>query len=176
MLTQSRWYPGALGAQCTTEAALHRLCALRHLGRTSAAGPHLPCISLVSRRQVLISSFGDGVLADYTNLTDAEMDHVNELLSKAVLFLPIVLALVVTIASRMGWRDKWSVCVMAADSIAAEIYKFRLGTCEYDMAVPPGKDADGNDLPPLSSKEKARRARMLFVERIQVSMPMLSTC
>ena len=30
------------------------------------------------------------------------------------------------------------------------------------------QDEDGNDLPPLSVKEKARRARMLFVDRVQV--------
>jgi len=56
---------------------------------------------------------------------------------------------------------------MAADVLASEIYKFRLQTCEYDQSKPPGVDEDGNDLPPLSQKEKARRARMLFVERVQ---------
>jgi len=67
----------------------------------------------------------------------------------------------------MGYRDKWSVCTMAADVLASEIWKFRLQTCEYDQSKPPGKDEDGNDLPPLSIKEKSRRARMLFVERVQ---------
>lgn len=79
----------------------------------------------------------------------------------------VVLALGVTINSRMAWRDKWSVCTMAADQLGAEIYKFRLQTCEYDQSKPPGKDEDGNDLPPLSAKEKARRARMMFVDRVQ---------
>lgn len=35
------------------------------------------------------------------------------------------------------------------------------------MNVSPGKDEDGNDLPPLSQKEKSRRSRQLFVDRVQ---------
>ena len=35
------------------------------------------------------------------------------------------------------------------------------------MSKPPGKDEDGNDIPPLPPKEKARRQRMLFVDRVQ---------
>ena len=44
--------------------------------------------------------------------------------------LPIVLALLVTIGSRMKWRDKWSVCIMCADTLAAEI-------CTHAMASNP---------------------------------------
>ena len=40
-------------------------------------------------------------------------------------------------------------------------------TGEYDQSKPPGKDEDGKDLPPLTPKEKARTARMLFVNRVQ---------
>jgi len=88
-------------------------------------------------------------------------------LTYAITILPITLALGVTINSRMAWRDKWSVCIMAADTLASEIYKFRAITCEYDQSKPAGKDEDGNDLPPLSQKEKSRRARQLFVSRVQ---------
>ena len=39
---------------------------------------------------------------------------------------------------------------------------------QLDQNKPPGKVLeDGNDLPPLSQKEKSRRGRMLFVERVQ---------
>jgi len=93
--------------------------------------------------------------------------HLLSQFNMAVIIVPIVLALVVTINSRMKWRDKWSVCTTAADYLASEIYKFRLMTCEYDQDKPPGKDDDGNDLPPLSQKEKSRRARMMFVDRVQ---------
>jgi len=90
-----------------------------------------------------------------------------EYFNLAVVVLPITLALAVTINARMAWRDKWSVCIMGADTLAAEIYKFRMQTCEYDQSKPPGKNEDGEDLPPLSQKEKSRRARMLFVSRVQ---------
>jgi len=95
------------------------------------------------------------------------LDSIQYHLNLAVIILPVLLALAVTINSRMKYRDKWSVCIMAADCLASEIYKFRMQAVEYDQSKPPGKDEDGNDLPPLSQKEKARRARMLFVDRVQ---------
>jgi len=100
-------------------------------------------------------------------LTDALVHQIHEYLNLSIIILPITLALVVTVNSRMAWRDKWSVCIMAADTLTGEIYKFRMGTCEYDQNKPAGKDADGNDLPPLSAKEKSRIARALFVSRVQ---------
>ena len=62
----------------------------------------------------------------------ALVDELLVYLELAVIILPVVLALVVTINSRMAFRDKWSVCIMAADCLASEIYKFRLGTCECE--------------------------------------------
>jgi len=128
------------------------------------------------------SSLGSGVIAKELHLLpphegeerefqpmlkDSTVKTVLEKVNLSVIIIPIMLALIVTINSRMKWRDKWSVCITAADYLASEIYKFRLMTCEYDLDKPPGKDEDGNDLPPLSQKEKSRRARMLFVDRVQ---------
>ena len=110
----------------------------------------------------LAAHFGRSLAID-----DDDVSEINKYLNYAVTILPVVLALGITIAGRMAWRDKWSVCTMCADTILAEIYKFRMQTCEYDQNKPPGKDSDGNDLPPLTQKEKSRRARMLFVERVQ---------
>jgi hypothetical protein len=38
-------------------------------------------------------------------------------LNYAVILVPILLALVITVTSRMAWRDKWSICIMAADQV-----------------------------------------------------------
>lgn len=126
---------------------------------------------------VLSSSYGSGVIAMYQGRTgggsdeqqsEAELSGLLQNLNFATILVPIALALVVTIQSRLGYRDKWSVCIMAADQLASEIYKFRLVTVEYDVVnKPPGKDEDGNDLPPLSQKEKSRKARELLVSRVQ---------
>jgi len=127
------------------------------------------CVTAIS---ILISSLSSGIIHQYVAGEDAQGglldDPTSDILGKCVLILPIILALFITILSRMGWRDKWSVCAMAADAMASEIYKFRMGAVEYDQNKPPGKDEDGNDLPPLSSKEKARLSRRIFVDRIQV--------
>ena len=87
-------------------------------------------------------------------------------LQRVTLILPIIAALLTTIASRMLWRDKWSVCIMAAEQLTAEIYKFRMVTLQYDPP-PPGPGPDGEEMPPLTAKEKARLARQIFVERVQ---------
>jgi len=108
------------------------------------------------------------VTAEWTALITREMqEDITWGMQHAVIILPIMLALLITISTRMKWRDRWSVCITCADLLASEIYKFRMMTCEYDQSKPPGKDEDGKDLPPLTPKEKARTARMLFVNRVQ---------
>lgn len=72
----------------------------------------------------------DATLRTVHLLTEEQYVEFQEQLNLIVILLPIVLALMVTIMSRMKWRDKWSVCIMAADTLASEIYKFRLSTCE----------------------------------------------
>jgi hypothetical protein len=81
-------------------------------------------------------------------------------LGYAVLLLPIITALVFSMASKLLWRDKWSVCIMAATQLVTEIYKFRMATLEYDMSVPPmSTSGDESERLPLS--------RQIFVSRIQ---------
>ena len=58
------------------------------------------------------------------------LDSIQYHLNLAVIILPVLLALAVTINSRMKYRDKWSVCIMAADCLASEIYKFRMQAVE----------------------------------------------
>ena len=91
------------------------------------------------------SSLGSGVIAKELHLLpphegeerefqpmlkDSTVKTVLEKVNLSVIIIPIMLALIVTINSRMKWRDKWSVCITAADYLASEIYKFRLMTCE----------------------------------------------
>ena len=116
---------------------------------------------------VVDSSIGSGVLSWALPITPEFVASAGPVFAIAVTIIPIVSALVVTILSRMKWRDKWSTCIMCADTLASEIYKFRMQTCEYDQSKPPGKDENGDDLPPLTVKEKARRARSMFVDRVQ---------
>ena len=116
---------------------------------------------------VCSGSVGSGVIAELVEMTDEQKEEAKYILDLAAIGVPIAAALATTIVSRMKWRDKWSTCIMGADTLASEIYKFRMQTCEYDQSKSPGMDEDGNPLPPLSVKEKARRARSLFVERVQ---------
>ena len=91
---------------------------------------------------------------------------ISEYAKYAVAFIPVLVALSNTIAIKQRWRDKWSVCTMAATQLTFEIYKFRMMTLEYDVSQPPA--AEGEEPPPaLSEKERSRVARNLFVERIQ---------
>jgi len=116
---------------------------------------------------VVLSSLSGGAMKGA--ITDPEKKaKVMEGLENAVLLLPIATALVTTILSKLLWRDKWSVCLMAASQIGAEIYKFRMGTLEYCPSImvgPPGEDDE--DPKPLTAKQKATMARQIFVHRIQ---------
>ena len=69
--------------------------------------------------------------------------------------MPIIIALVATMASRRQWRDKWSVCHMAALQLTFEIYKFRMMCLEYDVANLPRPTSQQVDEapPPLTTKE-----------------------
>jgi len=94
--------------------------------------------------------------------------EIQEFIQYAVLILPIVSALITAITSKLLWRDKWSVCLMAASQLACEIYKFRMKIDEYDPIGLQPKAAEGEEKPPpLTPKELARVTRQLFVERVQ---------
>jgi len=103
------------------------------------------------------------------------------LLDAAMLLLPIIIALLGTIGTRLRQRQKYSVCKMASFEIVSEIYKFRLRSLEYDPQAlalalraaqegPADKKKKGDDEPvaPISAKEKDRLARKMFVTRIQM--------
>ena len=92
-------------------------------------------------------------------------DAVREQLNLVVFILPILSALVTTVTSKLLWRDKWSVCLMAASQLVCEIYKFRMTTLEYNPKPKPAGPGD-EEQPPMSQKEKARLARLTFVTRI----------
>lgn len=117
---------------------------------------------------ITVSSMGSGLIAAVGGIPAELIEPSQDFINYAVIILPIFTALFTTIASKMNWRDKWSVCYMCATQLAAEIYKYRMVTLEYDMSKPPPAPAPGEEpTPPLSAKEKARKARGIFVERVQ---------
>jgi hypothetical protein len=116
---------------------------------------------------VLIGSLGSGAVARYNpDFDTAIRDQLIADLERVALVLPILSALITTIVAKLLFRDKWSVCLMAASQIAAEIYKFRMATVEYDIQPAPVEDGE-EPMPPLTAKEKSRLRRSLFVDRIQ---------
>ena len=89
-------------------------------------------------------------------------------LGMATLILPVIAAFVSNMNGFYLWRDRWSVCIMAASQLVAEIYNFRMLTNQYDFSSAKQPTAeDGEKAPPLTAKEKARMARMTFVTRVQ---------
>lgn len=108
------------------------------------------------------------VMQRYLNLTADETSAIVQPLGNIALLLPIASALSTTMASKMGYRDKWSVCYMTATQIVAEIYKFRMMTLEYDNSIRPQTVVEGTEPEPaLTEKEMKRLARVEFVERIK---------
>lgn len=120
---------------------------------------------------ITIGSFGVGynpegaVLMRMIQLDEGTTFLITYYLGQAALLLPIASALATTLAAKMLWRDKWSVCYMAATQLVAEIYKFRMMSLEYEYRPP--AVAEGEDPPPPpTDKEKKRLARVLFVHRV----------
>ena len=91
--------------------------------------------------------------------------EISEHLRMATLVLPVGASLITAIMTKSLWRDKWSVCIMAASQLTAEIYKFRVNVSCYDPPPPP-PSPDGKQPEVKSAKEKSRDARMLLVHRV----------
>jgi len=100
-------------------------------------------------------------------------------LEMVMLILPIIVALLGTIGTRLRQQQKYSVCKMASYEIVAEVYKFRVRAMEYDsMALAAyihaqqtaGQDKkkdEGELVPPISSGQKNKLARQVFVQKVQ---------
>ena len=102
-------------------------------------------------------------------------------LDGVMLCLPIIAALLGTIGTRLRQRQKFAAAKMASYEVVAEIYKFRVKAIEYDgvalAAQLAAAQSDGEekkkkkgdeDMPkPISSKERDRVARRLFVDRVK---------
>jgi len=102
------------------------------------------------------------------------------ILNAGMLVLPIFVALLGTVSTRLRQRQKFSVAKMASYEIVSEIYKFRTRSMEYDGQAlaesmraaqegPTDKKKKGDDEPvaPISAKVKDKLARTLFVQRVQ---------
>ena len=95
-----------------------------------------------------------------------------------LLVLPISMALLATVSTRLRQKQKFSMCKMASFTIVSEIYKFRVRAMEYDqqalsaavaaMNATPDEKKDEDAMPkPISSKERDKIARKMFVERVK---------
>ena len=95
-----------------------------------------------------------------------------------MLVLPIAGALLTTISTRLRQKQKYSQCKMASFTIVSEIYKFRVRAIEYDplalsaavaaMEAGDDKKKDEDAMPkPISSKERDKIARRMFVQRVK---------
>ena len=115
-----------------------------------------------------ISLDGNGVLDRHWTITPRMKLEVKEFTRYAVLILPIITAVITATVSKLLWRDKWSVCFMAASQLTAEIYKFRMKVGPYEPSMLQPKALEGQEQPKqLSPKELATTTRALFVERVQ---------
>ena len=104
------------------------------------------------------------VLQRELKLSAARTLELSDSLNHTALILPILAALLTTMMSKFVWRDKWSISVMCGTQLVSEIYKYRMGTLHYDIMPPPA--AEGEPPPkPYTPAERARLARMKFVER-----------
>ena len=99
-------------------------------------------------------------------------------LQRAVIILPLLSALLSTIRARLKSRDKYAACLVASAEVAAEIYKYRLRTLEYDtqkLSMARLDDAGGDDTQKAGGiaskgagvKGPEQRTRDVFVERVQ---------
>ena len=112
-----------------------------------------------------------------TSCDESVEDHnLADAFQHAVIILPLLSALLSTIRARLKSRDKYAACQVAAAEVAAEIYKYRLRTLEYDtqklsMAGEDGEEA-GDAAGGVASKgggvkSAEQRTRDIFVERVQ---------
>lgn len=104
-------------------------CWFRYLRRVAILAQMLVwLLGLVTTTVAVFTPYVEaGKVVEWGDATNA--DVATNHLAKATLVLPVVTALISTITAKMLWRDKWSVCLVAASQLAAEIYKLRLLTC-----------------------------------------------
>ena len=145
----------------------------RHFWRYSVASQALVwTFALITTATVTTqASLGTGydpegaVLQRELELSSGDTLNITSNLNHIALVLPVLAALLSTMMSKFVWRDKWSVSIMCATQLVSEIYKYRMQTLHYDILPPP--TAEGEPPPkPYTPAERARLARMKFVERI----------
>ena len=90
-------------------------------------------------------------------------------MSRAVSLLPLLSALFSTIRSRMRSRDKYAQCLVASHEVAAEIYKYRCRTLEYDMTSSSlaAEAAGVAEEEEKGGKSPEQLKRELFIARVQ---------
>lgn len=80
-----------------------------------------------------------------------------------VILAPFLATIVSTIRIRMRPREKWATCLMAANQIVDQIYRYRLRTDPYDTSKnPPSKDGDEPIVIP--PKQREINARKEFID------------
>ena len=84
-----------------------------------------------------------------------------------MIILPIVTGLVATLRSRMRAREKWAACLMASHQMVSEIYKFRMRSGRYDLAVLAARDEDEDGSSDINPKMLESYARNEFVNAVQ---------
>ncbi|KAL1524658.1 hypothetical protein AB1Y20_019545 [Prymnesium parvum] len=109
-----------------------------------------------------------GVLgSDSADVNSAWYARTENYLQNAVIVLPIVAAMWTTIRSRLRSREKWADCLVACHEIAAEIYKFRARTMEYDMALSRVEEEDTEKEEDVHVKSDEQKTREMFTQRVQ---------
>jgi len=132
--------------------------------------------SWVMQLVLYIFAIATTTLAIFSSI-DPALEH-NMRIKNIMLILPITSALLATIGTRLRQRQKFSQCKMASYTIVSEIYKFRVRAIEYDQlalsaavaAMEGGDDKKDEDaMPkPISSKERDKIARKMFVQRVKL--------
>jgi len=113
------------------------------------------------------ASLDDGLLPD--NYEDLDWETMLTWMSRAVILLPLLSALFSTIRSRMRSRDKYAQCLVASHEVAAEIYKYRCRTLEYDMTSSSlaAEAAGVAEEEEKGGKSPEQLKRELFIARVQ---------
>ena len=86
-------------------------------------------------------------------------------LQRLMIILPIAVALLSTLRSRLRSREKFATCHMAAHQVVGEIYQFRLRTLQYDTFMTPSEDDP--DAEPDNPMLKEAQVRDAFVRTVQ---------
>jgi len=87
-------------------------------------------------------------------------------LALTMILLPIVATLLGTVRSKVRPREKWGTCLMSANQIVDQIYKYRLRTDKYDTYKPHPIEIANPDNPPLTQLKRGMMARKEFVDTV----------